>query len=103
MPRDSHSAAARWFSSDLTRRATVDVNQPLPESAGRGAAAQRGGPMTTMSRTRVSPATAGSGSRRAWRSGSARPGLTFSYLHLSEYDILSYGVPWINQAAAPAL
>lgn len=102
MPKlDPFGGGALTFGSDLTRRATVDINQKLPE-LGRGAALRLNAmahdshvadrDITRNDRFGLAPSLAlGLGTPTR---------LTLSYLHLSQYDIPDYGVPWINQAAA---
>jgi catecholate siderophore receptor len=91
---------ALTLGTDLTRRITADVNQPVPE-LGQGAALRlnvmatdnqvAGRNVARYSRFGLAPSLAlGLGTPTR---------LNFNYLHLSEYDIADYGLPWINQAA----
>jgi catecholate siderophore receptor len=97
---DTFGGGALTFGSDLTRRATVDINQPLPE-LGQGAALRLNAvahdsqvadrDVVRNDRFGLAPSLAlGLGTPTRF---------TFSYLHLSQHDIPDYGVPWINQAA----
>ena len=89
------------YGTDLTKRLTVDINQPLPELA-QGAALRinlmgndgnvAGRDIARNSRFGIAPSLAlGLGTPTR---------LNFNYLHLSEYDDPDYGLPWINSAAA---
>ena len=89
------------FGTDLTKRATVDVNQPLP-SLGEGAAlrlnvmANQNGiadrDVVQYNRFGIAPALV---------MGLGTPTrLTFTYLHLSEYNHPDYGLPWLYSATA---
>ena len=91
------------FGSDLTRRGTADVNQPLPD-LGEGSAlrlnlmANRNGiadrDVVEYNRFGIAPALV---------MGLGTPTrLTFTYLHLSEYNQPDYGLPWLYSATAPA-
>ena len=87
--------------NDLTRRATSDINQPLPE-LGQGAALRlnamvQDGNVTDRgfarnSRFGLAPSLA---------FGMGTPTRTlFTYLHQSEYDVPDYGLPWLYQGKA---
>ena len=87
------------YGTDLTKRLTVDVNQPLPDLA-QGAALRinlmgndgnvAGRDIARNSRFGIAPSLAlGLGTPTRFN---------FNYLHLSEYDIADYGLPWINSA-----
>lgn len=90
------------FGTDLTRRATVDINEPVPP-LGRGAAMRlnlmghdsevAGRDVAENRRFGVAPTlTLGLGTpTRA----------TFSYFHQSEDDIPDYGIPWLFNGPAP--
>jgi len=89
------------FGTDLTRRVTVDANEPLPELAS-GAAfrlnamATEGGvagrPYAENRRFGVAPSlTLGL---------NAPTRLTLSYFHLTENDTPDYGLPWFENAPA---
>jgi len=84
------------FGTDMTKRARADVNQPLPD-LGTGAAlrlnvmANQNGitdrDVVQYNRFGIAPSLVvglGTPSR-----------LTFTYLHLTEYDHLDYGLPWL--------
>ena len=97
----SFGAGTLTFGSDLTRRVTVDVNEPLPE-LGQGAALRlnamahdshvAGRDVARNDRFGLAPSLAlGLGTPTR---------LTFTYLHFSEYDVPDYGLPWINSALA---
>jgi catecholate siderophore receptor len=102
MPKlDAFGEGDLTYGTDLTKRLTVDVNQPLPDLA-QGAALRinlmgndgnvAGRDIARNSRFGFAPSLAlGLGTPTR---------LNFNYLHLSEYDISDYGLPWINQAAA---
>jgi catecholate siderophore receptor len=94
-------AGSASLGSDMTRRLTADVNEPVP-SLGPNAAfrinlvlndsavARRD--ITENSRFGIAPTLAlGLGTPTR---------LTLSYLHQSEYDIPDYGVPWLYQGVA---
>jgi catecholate siderophore receptor len=105
MPKlDRFGSGTLTFGSDLTRRATVDVNEPVPE-LGQGAALRlnamvhdshvAGRDIARNDRFGLAPSLAlGLGTPTR---------LTFSYLHFSEYDVPDYGLPWINSAPAGSL
>jgi catecholate siderophore receptor len=89
------------FGTDLTRRVTVDVNEPLPElahgSAFRvNAMATEGGvagrPYDENRRLGIAPSIT-FGLESATR-------LTVSYFHFSEDDTPDYGLPWFENAPA---
>ena len=84
------------YGSDLTARATADVNQPLPEW-GEGAALRLNlmvnrnnisdRDVTQYNRFGIAPSLVlGLGTPTR---------LTLTYLHLSEYDQPDYGLPWL--------
>src|SRR5262249_45125115 len=87
------------FGSDLTRRATIDVNQPL----GNGAAFRLNA-MGTVAEV------AGRDVAKNQRYGIA-PSLslglggathaTITYFHQSENDVPDYGIPWLFNGPAP--
>ena len=89
------------FGTDLTRRVTADVNQPLPD-LGEGAALrlnvmvnQNGiadRDVAQYNRFGIAPALVlGLGTPTR---------LTFTYLHQTEYDHPDYGLPWLYSAPA---
>jgi catecholate siderophore receptor len=90
------------FGTDLTRRATLDLNEPLPEVATNAAfrldimgtdaqVAQRN--VAENRRFGVAPTVAfGLGTPTR---------LTVSYFHQSEADTPDYGVPWLLNTPAP--
>ena len=91
------------FGSDLTWRGTADVNQPLPD-LGEGSALRlnlminRNGiadrDVVEYNRFGIAPALV---------MGLGTPTrLTFTYLHLQEYNQPDYGLPWLYSATAPA-
>ena len=90
------------FGTDLTRRVTADINQPLPDLA-KGAAfrvaavATEGGvagrPFAENRRFGVAPSlTFGLNSPTRF---------TISYLHFTESDTPDYGLPWLLNGLAP--
>jgi catecholate siderophore receptor len=89
------------FGTDLTRRVTADINEPLPELAkGSGfrlnVMANEGGvagrPYDELRRFGVAPSlTLGLNSPTK---------LTVSYFHLSEDDTPDYGLPWFENGLA---
>jgi catecholate siderophore receptor len=89
------------FGTDLTRRITADVNEPLPDVAG-GAAfrlnamATEGGvagrPYAENRRFGLAPSLS-FGMNSASR-------LTLSYLHFTESDTPDYGLPWFENGLA---
>jgi catecholate siderophore receptor len=93
------------YGSDLTARATADVNQPLPEW-GEGAALRLN---LMVNRNNISSRDVAEYNRFGIAPslvlGLGTPNrLTFTYLHLSEYDKPDYGLPWlyIGRAGTPA-
>jgi len=89
------------FGTDLTRRVTADINQPLPELPGGGAfrvnvMADEGGvagrPYDEVRRFGVAPSIT-LGMNSASR-------LTVSYFHLTEADVPDYGLPWFQNGLA---
>jgi catecholate siderophore receptor len=89
------------FGTDLTRRVTADINQPLPEFPGGGAfrvnvMADEGGvagrPYDEVRRFGVAPSLT-LGMNSASR-------LTVSYFHLTEADVPDYGLPWFQNGLA---
>lgn len=89
------------FGTDMTRRATVDFNRPLPDW-GQGAALRinlmandngvAGRNNAEYSRIGIAPSLAlGLGTPTR---------LTFSYLHQTEYDMPDYGLPWLYQGVS---
>jgi catecholate siderophore receptor len=90
------------FGTDLTRRITADINEPIADTLG-GAAfranfmAQEGG-------------VAGRDAAEIRRFGLApsisvgmntKTRATLSYMHLTESDTPDYGLPWFNNSVAP--
>ncbi len=90
------------FGTDLTRRATIDVNTPLPQF-GSGAAFRLNamGDLGDVADRNVAE------NRRDGFAPSLSLGLgtatrwTFSYLHENEDDIPDYGIPWLFNGPAP--
>jgi len=90
------------FGTDLTRRATVDVNVPVP-LLGSGAAFRLNamGNIGNVAGRNVAE------NRRAGVAPSLALGLgtptrlTLSYFHQNEDDVPDYGVPWLFNQAAP--
>jgi catecholate siderophore receptor len=88
--------------TDLTRRITADVNEPLPHLAAGSAlrlnamateAGVAGRPYAELRRFGVSPAV---------EFGMNSPTrLTLSYFHLTENDTPDYGLPWFDNKPAP--
>jgi catecholate siderophore receptor len=84
------------FGTDLTRRGTVDVNEPLPDLT-KGAAVR----LNLMGNDSQVADRDVAENRRFGIAPSLTLGLgtptrvTFSYLHQSEDDIPDYGIPWI--------
>ncbi len=89
------------FGTDLTRRVTADINQPLPDlahgSAFRiNAMADEGGvagrPYDAIRRFGIAPSIS---------FGLNTPSrLTVSYFHLGEHDTPDYGLPWFENSLA---
>lgn len=90
------------FGTDLTRRATIDVNTPVP-GLGSGAAFRlnamgdigdvAGRNVAENRRDGFAPSLAlGLGTPTRW---------TFSYFHQNEDDNPDYGIPWLFNAPAP--
>jgi catecholate siderophore receptor len=99
---DTSIAASMQFGTDLTRRVTLDLNQPLPK-LGSGAAFRLNlmGNLNDVSernvaenrRFGIAPSLAlGLGSPTRW---------TFSYFHQTADDIPDYGIPWLFNGPAP--
>ncbi|MEI9978772.1 MAG: TonB-dependent receptor [Edaphobacter sp.] len=90
------------FGTDLTRRITADINEPMPEIAGGTAVranlmAQESGvagrPFAELRRFGIAPSvTIGMNTSTQ---------ATLSYVHLTESDTPDYGIPWLNNAPAP--
>ena len=100
---DKFTNVQTQFGTDLTRRVTADINQPLPELAP-GAAfrlnvmANEGGvagrPFAEVRRFGIAPSLA---------LGLGTPNrLTVSYFHLTEDDTPDYGLPWFENGLARA-
>jgi catecholate siderophore receptor len=92
------------FGTDLTRRVTVDVNEPLPDVASGtafrlNAMATDGGvagrPYAENRRYGIAPSVS-VGMNSATR-------LTVSYLHFTESDTPDYGLPWFENGLAPGV
>jgi catecholate siderophore receptor len=94
---DKFTNVQTQFGTDLTRRVTVDINEPLPDLA-QGAAfrlnamADEGGvagrPYDEVRRFGIAPSIAfGLGTPTR---------LTVNYFHLSEDDTPDYGLPWFE-------
>jgi catecholate siderophore receptor len=90
------------FGTDLTRRVTVDANEPLPDVAAGSAfrlnaMATEGGvagrPYAENRRFGVAPSLS--------FGMNAPTGLTVSYLHFTESDTPDYGLPWFENGPAP--
>lgn len=92
------------FGTDLTRRVTVDINEPLPEVAEGtafrlNAMADEGGvagrPYAENRRFGLAPSVSfGLGSPTQ---------LTVSYFHLTESDTPDYGLPWLMSQLVPGV
>ncbi len=100
---DQHISAEGMLGTDHTRRATADINVPLPE-LGQGAAFR----MNVMGHESEVAGRENDGKyRRYGFAPSLALGLgtptriIFSYLHQSENDIPDYGIPWLLGAPAP--
>jgi catecholate siderophore receptor len=95
-------AGSTSFGTDLTRRGTLDVNEPLPEWSPNAAfrlnlmgndsgVADRD--VTENRRFGIAPSVAlGLGTPTS---------VEFSYFHQQENDIPDYGIPWLLNGAAP--
>jgi catecholate siderophore receptor len=90
------------FGTDLTRRITVDINEPLPDVAGGTGfrlnamateAGVAGRPYAELRRFGIAP------SIEVGMNSPTR--LTLSYFHLTESDTPDYGLPWFNNKLAP--
>ena len=90
------------FGTDLTRRITADINEPVPDTLGGTAVranimAQESGvagrPYAELRRFGIAPSVS-IGMNTSTRA-------TLSYLHLTESDTPDYGLPWLNNALAP--
>src|SRR5580698_5465142 len=90
------------FGTDLTRRGTIDINEPLP-SLGKGAAFRlnlmgdegnvAGRDVAENRRLGIAPSLAlGLGTATRWN---------FSYFHQNADDNPDYGVPWLFNGPAP--
>jgi catecholate siderophore receptor len=89
------------FGSDLTRRLTADVNQPLPEW-GQGAAIRlnvMGQDGNVADRDVARNSRFGLAPSLALGLGTPTR-LNLDYYHQSEYDIPDYGLPWFYSAAS---
>ncbi len=90
------------FGTDLTRRITADINEPVADTLGGTAVranimAQEGGvagrPYAEIRRFGIAPSVS-IGMNTPTRA-------TLSYWHLSESDTPDYGLPWLNNTVAP--
>jgi catecholate siderophore receptor len=99
---DTSIAASLQFGTDLTRRGTLDINQPLPKW-GSGAAFRLNvmGNLNDVSerdvaenrRFGIAPSLAlGLGTPTRWN---------FSYFHQNANDVPDYGIPWLFNGPAP--
>ncbi len=90
------------FGTDLTRRITADINQPVEDKLGGTSfranimaveSGVAGRPYAELRRFGIAPSIS---------IGMNTPTVaTLSYVHLSESDTPDYGVPWLNNAVAP--
>ena len=90
------------FGSDLTRRATVDINEPIP-SLGSGTAFRlnlMGHDSKVAGRDIAQNRRFGIAPSLAFGLGSMTR-LTFSYFHQTSDDIPDYGIPWLFNSPAP--
>ncbi len=99
---DSFVRGTAMLGTDVTQRATLDVNQALPE-LGDG-----GGFRLNLMATKANVAERDvAENRRYGVAPSLSVGLgkdthaTFTYLHQAENDIPDYGIPWLFNAPAP--
>ncbi len=90
------------FGTDLTRRITADINEPIEDTLGGTAIranvmAQESGvagrPFAALRRFGIAPSVS-IGMNTSTRA-------TLSYLHLTESDTPDYGLPWLNNTVAP--
>jgi catecholate siderophore receptor len=90
------------FGTDLTRRITADINEPIADTLGGSALrvnfmAQEGGvagrEVAEIRRFGLAPSVS-IGMDTSTRA-------TLSYVHLTESDTPDYGLPWFNNAVAP--
>jgi len=102
LPRlDPFIAGTLSFGSDLTRRLTVDVDQPLPQ-LGEGAAMR----INLMANDNHVAARDNARNSRFGIAPSLALGLGtptrayFTYLHQQEYDVPDYGLPWVYRGIA---
>ena len=89
------------FGTDLTKRLTADVNQPLPDLA-EGAALRinvMGHDNSFADRNVAENSRFGLAPTLALGLGTPTR-INFSYLHQSEYDNPDYGLPWLYSAPA---
>src|SRR5579875_1363853 len=97
-----YMAVGLEFGTDATRRATIDINTPVPQF-GSGAAFRlnamgdigdvAGRDVARNRRDGFAPSLSlGLGTPTRW---------TFSYFHQNEDDIPDYGIPWLFNAPAP--
>jgi len=92
------------FGTDLTRRITADINQPLADTLGGSAfrvnaMAQEGGvagrDAAEIRRFGVAPSVS--------IGMDTKTPATLSYMHLSENDTPDYGLPWLMNKLAPGV
>jgi catecholate siderophore receptor len=92
------------FGTDLTRRITADINQPIPDTLGGSAfrvnlMAQEGGvagrDAAEIRRFGVAPSVS--------IGMDTKTPVTLSYMHLSENDTPDYGLPWLMNKLAPGM
>ena len=91
------------FGTDLTRRLTADINQPLSNPAN-GSAFRfnaMGQEAQVSERDYAEVRRFGMAPSLTLGMNSSTP-LTFSYVHLSESDTPDYGLPWLFNKPAPA-
>ncbi|MGH7990119.1 MAG: TonB-dependent receptor, partial [Limisphaerales bacterium] len=100
---DPFVAGTLSLGTDLTRRGTVDVNEPLPE-LGKGAAFRlnmMGNDSDVAGRNVTENSRYGFAPSLIFGLGTPTR-LTLSYLHQSENDVPDYGMPWLNFAGETA-
>ncbi len=95
-------AGSASFGTDLTRRGTVDINEPLPEWSKNDAFRLNlmGNDSGVADRDVVENRRFGIAPSLGLGIGTATH-VEFSYFHQQENDIPDYGLPWMQNVAAP--
>ena len=95
--------AGAQFGTDVTRRVTADINEPLPDVAGwHGGAGKCDGDMEAGVAGRPYAENRRFGVAPSLEFGMNSPTrFTISYFHFTESDTPDYGLPWFFNGVAP--